>query len=449
MILFSSSSSPASAFRTEPRVRDDQLTLLRPSAFWLCMSLVILVLFLGSLVSPQVEALESKATDPGSDPGEVEARPILTCVVQHDDSHFTAVFGYENDSAKSISIPIGVNNRFTTAPENQGQPTSFRPGTHPGVFDVNFSEELVWKLGKDVAIALPQSSRCPLECPPDQAADLQGQCLPIEQDTDRVVKEDDVRDTGPDFESPEDAAGFILDTVLSMRLGDAAAVTGSEGVITSLSGGLTLSGPVFVPHENGTIETFDDKFALLLGGRAGLFTVDGEEVCVRDDGCRTDPQIETQQVRPSNITRCDAEFCTAKSSFQQSSFARFFGYCSRGATTTQTAGGYQEDTHWCRKWGFIPWRCTTKRGTNRLTLEVAFLGSPLGNRFRSGDRRDVESLTTKIWSWPIGDAFECTVPTVCASHTSTGNSTSRTGPDNRSTFAQTGVSCEDRPIIIE
>jgi hypothetical protein len=38
--------------------KDDQLTLLRPPAFWLCMSLAILVSFLGALVSPQVEAQE-------------------------------------------------------------------------------------------------------------------------------------------------------------------------------------------------------------------------------------------------------------------------------------------------------------------------------------------------------------------------------------------------------
>src|SRR5690349_15017569 len=64
-------------------------------------------------------------------PGQpVSPRPILTCVVQHDDTHFSAVFGYSNNTAKDASILVGANNTFGAAPEDRGQPIFFRPGVH-------------------------------------------------------------------------------------------------------------------------------------------------------------------------------------------------------------------------------------------------------------------------------------------------------------------------------
>lgn len=202
--------------------------------------------------------------------------PILTCVVQHDANHFTAVFGYQNDSAEAISIPVGRSNTFRTPPEDRDQPTSFRPGQHLGVFDAGFStktagakrteNKLIWRLGNEVAIASPQSPRCPLKCPPNEGIDSEGQCLPLLHDTERVVKEDDVRDTGPDFASSQDAIKFILDTVRSEALGDVEVVSRTDSdEPAELSVTSTLAGPVFVPHEDGTIEVFEDKFALALG----------------------------------------------------------------------------------------------------------------------------------------------------------------------------------------
>jgi hypothetical protein len=380
-------------------------------------------------------------------------RPILTCVVQLDDASFRAVFGYSNSSREEVTIPVGVNNTFDVVPDDRGQPIFFRSGVHPGVFDVIFDTRVSWKLGNNIATASASSPRCELSCPLDQGIDMQGQCVSLEQDSDLVVKEDDVRDTGPAFASSQNALDFIVDRLRSKNLGDAQLV-GSSGQSSSSSGqsasaligGATLTGPVFVPHEDGTIETFDDKLALILGGRSGFFTVSDQQVCVRDDGCFEveESQSAIAATRPSSVTVCDREFCTANSSFANNSTFFGTGYCSRGAETSQSAGGYREDTHWCRKWGFIPWRCTTKSGTNRIALDVAFLGSQLGDRFRSDSKRDVTSLTTKIWSIAFGlssPPFECTVPVVCASHSASGNTSSRTGPDNRSVFAQTGVGC--------
>jgi hypothetical protein len=379
--------------------------------------------------------------------------PILTCVVQQDESHFTAVFGYRNDSPQIVGIPIGDNNMFLADPLDQDQPTSFRPGRHPGVFDVIFQGELAWKVGKEIAVASQKSRRCPLACPPDQGVDPQGQCLPLEQDRERVIKEDDVHDTGPDFATQTEAESFIIDTVRSKSLGDVDTINSSDqskGRAVGLTTRSTLVGPVFVPHEDGTIETFDDKFALAFGGRAGLFSVGGQQVCVRDDGCIANSQTEGQEVIAlqappgrfcpflirASCAVCDNEFCTSNLSFRNQSSVFRLLYCSVGGATAQASGGYQEDTHWCTKWGFIPWRCTTKRGTNFLHNHISAIrgGESHG---KSEGRRDVTILTTKFSSWFAPGSFECGAMSVHTFHEASGNSSSRTGPDNRELTAET------------
>lgn len=130
----------------------------------------------------------------------------------------------------------------------------------------------------------------------------------------------------------------------SHNLGDVSVVTNSLGDPAGLSVQSTLSGPVFVPHEDGTIETFEDSIALRLGGRAGFFTFDGQEVCVSDSGCG-DSEAESQVAAQSSVSKSDAqedrEFCTTVSSFDPKRLIPFFhfnaGYCSRGGDTKQGA----------------------------------------------------------------------------------------------------------------
>lgn len=80
--------------------------------------------------------------------------PVLEYVVDNCDGSFTAHFGYYNPEANDVSVPIGSNNRFSIAPADRGQPTSFEPGRHYDVFTAVFPEgNLVWSLDGRTATA--------------------------------------------------------------------------------------------------------------------------------------------------------------------------------------------------------------------------------------------------------------------------------------------------------
>ena len=39
--------------------------------------------------------------------------PVLDCVVKNKNGTYTAYFGYQNDNAMPVTIPVGANNKFT------------------------------------------------------------------------------------------------------------------------------------------------------------------------------------------------------------------------------------------------------------------------------------------------------------------------------------------------
>jgi hypothetical protein len=68
------------------------------------------------------------------------------------DGSFTLSFGYYNrNSAETVEVPIGDGNFITPGGRNQGQPTTFYPDRHWGVFGVRVpadfaKKEAVWTL---------------------------------------------------------------------------------------------------------------------------------------------------------------------------------------------------------------------------------------------------------------------------------------------------------------
>lgn len=68
------------------------------------------------------------------------------------DGSFTLSFGYYNrNSAETIEVPVGAGNFITPGDRNQGQPTTFYPDRHWGVFGVRVpadfaKKEAVWTL---------------------------------------------------------------------------------------------------------------------------------------------------------------------------------------------------------------------------------------------------------------------------------------------------------------
>ena len=103
-----------------------------------------------------------------------EIDPIVECVFDNGDGTFTVFFGYDNKNDYSLDIPVGKNNRFTSPPDDQGQPTTFEPGRHESVLAVLSKEgSLDWHLDVTDATADKDSPGCSkASCGLDGATDL-------------------------------------------------------------------------------------------------------------------------------------------------------------------------------------------------------------------------------------------------------------------------------------
>lgn len=91
--------------------------------------------------------------------------PLLDCVRTNGDGTWTAVFGYENTTQSTVSIPVGPDNKVTPTTYAAAQPTTFSPGVHHGVFTVTVSGGggPTWHLDRDDLAA--RESDGPV-CPP-------------------------------------------------------------------------------------------------------------------------------------------------------------------------------------------------------------------------------------------------------------------------------------------
>ncbi len=85
--------------------------------------------------------------------------PVLECVAPIKGTDmYRAFFGYSNPNDGNVEIPIGPDNKFNRAPQDQGQPTIFEPGRTPFFPNANFSVDfdgnpLVWTLNGKTATA--------------------------------------------------------------------------------------------------------------------------------------------------------------------------------------------------------------------------------------------------------------------------------------------------------
>jgi len=83
-------------------------------------------------------------------------KPVLEYVYNNPDGTYTALYGYQNDNATVVSIPVGSGNKFTPLTQSRGQPTTFQPGRQVGVFTVVFSSgNQVWTLDSRTSTASP------------------------------------------------------------------------------------------------------------------------------------------------------------------------------------------------------------------------------------------------------------------------------------------------------
>jgi len=90
---------------------------------------------------------------------------VLECIILDGEGGYVAVFGYSSSESAPVELPIGKDNKFTTKPENRGQPTSFAPGRHQNVVKVESrGSALTWHLPGSNATANKNSKQC--DAPP-------------------------------------------------------------------------------------------------------------------------------------------------------------------------------------------------------------------------------------------------------------------------------------------
>ena len=93
----------------------------------------------------------------------------VDCVVKGDGGAYRAVFGYDNNMSKAVTVPVGVSNYVTPDSLNGDQPTKFEPGAHRGAFTTQETKlpAITWRVGLYTVIATPYSTACtgPVDLP--------------------------------------------------------------------------------------------------------------------------------------------------------------------------------------------------------------------------------------------------------------------------------------------
>jgi hypothetical protein len=96
-------------------------------------------------------------------PASAHVQPIVECVF-HDTGtgQYNALWGYNNPSASTVTLPIGGANNFAPNPADRGQGTTFSAGRHDNTFVVTWSGtgDLAWNLDTLNAHATTNSPAC-------------------------------------------------------------------------------------------------------------------------------------------------------------------------------------------------------------------------------------------------------------------------------------------------
>jgi hypothetical protein len=101
---------------------------------------------------------------PGTASAQGRVTPVLDCYVDNRDGSWTAVFGYQNTTSTTVTIPVGPDNKVTPTTYGTPQPTTFAPGLHHGAFSVTVTRGAgpMWHLDQDNLAARKKStSACP------------------------------------------------------------------------------------------------------------------------------------------------------------------------------------------------------------------------------------------------------------------------------------------------
>jgi hypothetical protein len=95
-------------------------------------------------------------------PTAIPITPIAECIDVQRDGSIVAKFGYQNNSADTVNIPIGDRNKFTPGREDVGQPIEFFKGRVANIISVTIpaGSTLRWVLGNAFVNADITTPRC-------------------------------------------------------------------------------------------------------------------------------------------------------------------------------------------------------------------------------------------------------------------------------------------------
>jgi Ca2+-binding RTX toxin-like protein len=86
--------------------------------------------------------------------------PVLVCVSRVDDTHFDALFGYDN-KAGPAKLQVGEDNGFSPGAAGRGQVVEFNAGSVAAAFGVRFDgTPLTWTLAGQTVTASADSPQC-------------------------------------------------------------------------------------------------------------------------------------------------------------------------------------------------------------------------------------------------------------------------------------------------
>ncbi len=104
-----------------------------------------------------------------------DVQPLLECVWSDQTQRkptYEAVWGYDNTSSSTVTLPLGSSNGFSPDPADRGQGTSFLPGRNDNTVVTTWdgSGNVQWNLGSGTATAKKNSTPCaapPISMPAD------------------------------------------------------------------------------------------------------------------------------------------------------------------------------------------------------------------------------------------------------------------------------------------
>jgi hypothetical protein len=182
--------------------------------------------------------------------------------------------------------------------------------------------------------------------------------------------------------------------------------TDASGNPQGIYGRLTVYGKLWASDSRQISAQVDDYMVSQLGGRSGVVVVEGQEYCLKDNGC-TSGSEKTPMVYsapPPTTGKCDPtkNFCLNGESWKKELPATFAPiYRTIGSNAEETGIGFSISHHFCWKAGFIPWSCVAKSGDDTMALDSAYnfgTGMASGVIEQRGRANNVDSIDLRLWS---------------------------------------------------